>query len=132
MRPGGGGTLASMSDAEQSRAAPRSPEDDRRDSQRIPIRLMVREAALGGSFDEHAGNLSLGGVYFTEGYPPFGRRVELRFVLPGGPTEIRAEGEIVRVSHAEGSFGAHVRFQALPLDSELAIARYLDDEAGCA
>ena len=119
-----------MSDADQSRVLPRTPEDDRRDSLRVPIRLMVREAALGGSFDEHAGNLSLGGVYFTEGYPPFGRRVELRFVLPGGPTEIRAEGDIVRVSRAGGTFGAHVRFQGLPLDSELAIARYLDAEAG--
>ena len=102
-------------------------EADRRDSLRIPIRLMVRDAALGGSFDERKGNLSLGGVYFTDGHPPFGTRVELRFLLPGERAEIRAAGEILRVSREGGAFGAHVRFQDLPLEAELAIARFLDD-----
>jgi uncharacterized protein (TIGR02266 family) len=101
-------------------------EADRRDSLRVPIRLMVRDAALGGSFDERRGNLSLGGVYFTEGHPPFGTRVELRFILPGERAEIRATGEILRVSREGGAFGAHVRFQDLPLEAELAIARFLD------
>jgi uncharacterized protein (TIGR02266 family) len=101
-------------------------EADRRESLRVPIRLMVRDAALGGSFDERRGNLSLGGVYFTEGHPPFGTRVELRFILPGERAEIRATGEILRVSREGGAFGAHVRFQDLPLEAELAIARFLD------
>ncbi len=101
---------------------------DRRDSRRVPIRLMVREVALGGSFDEHAGNLSLGGIYFAEGHPPYGSRVEVRFLLPGEPREIRLSGEIVRVSREGAGFGAHVRFQDLPLEAELAIARYLDRE----
>jgi hypothetical protein len=118
-----------MSDAHHGRVPSRAPEDDRRDSLRVPIRLMVREAALGGSFDERAGNLALGGVYFAEGHPPLGTRVEIRFILPGGKLEIRAEGDIVRVSRAAGGFGAHVRFQALPLESELAIARYLEGAA---
>ena len=118
-----------MSDPDRDRAAPRAPEDDRRESWRVPIRLMVREAALGGSFDEHVGNLSLGGVYFTEGHPPFGTRVELRFLLPGATEEIRAQGEIVRVSRDRGAFGAHVRFEGLPLEAELAIARFLEAHA---
>jgi PilZ domain len=99
---------------------------DRRDSVRVPIRLMVRDAALGGSFEERPGNLSLGGVYFTEGHPPFGTRVEVRFILPDDRTEVRAEGEILRVSRDGGAFGAHVRFRDLPLETELAIARFLD------
>jgi uncharacterized protein (TIGR02266 family) len=111
-------------------APPRPPQDDRRDSQRVPIRLMVREAALGGSFDEHVGNLSLGGVYFAEGHPPFGTRVELRFVLPGGGGEIRAAGEILEVSRERTGFGAHVRFEGLPLEAELAIARFLEANPG--
>jgi hypothetical protein len=87
---------------------------------------MVRDPALGGSYEERAGNLSLGGVYFTEGHPPFGTTVEIRFVLPSERLEVRARGEILRVSREPGAFGAHVRFQDLPLESELAIARFLD------
>ncbi len=115
---------------ELERGAPeRTPESDRRESRRVPIRLMVRDAALGGSFDERAGNLSLGGVYFTEGHPPYGARVEVRFLLPGLHEEVRAEGEILRVSREGSAFGAHVRFQDLPLETELAIARFLDEGA---
>ena len=99
--------------------------EDRRDSDRVAVRLLVRDAALGGSFEERAGNLGLGGVYYTEGHPPSGSRVELRFLLPGTRQEIQAVGEIVRVSRDGASFGAHVRFAGLSLDDELAIARFL-------
>ncbi|HTT70309.1 MAG TPA: PilZ domain-containing protein [Anaeromyxobacteraceae bacterium] len=101
---------------------------DRRDSRRVRIRLMVRDAALGGSFDEREGNLSLGGVYFAEGHPPFGTRVEVRFLLPGQKREVRAVGDILRVSREPGGFGAHVRFEDLPLEDELAIAWFLERE----
>ena len=41
-----------MSDREKETTAPgRTAEADRRDSLRVPIRLMVRDATLGGSFD---------------------------------------------------------------------------------
>jgi hypothetical protein len=113
----------------KSGGAGQTPEADRRDSRRVPIRLMVRDAALGGSFDERVGNLSLGGVYFAEGHPPYGTRVEIRFLLPGLREEVRAVGEILRVSREGKSFGAHVRFQDLPLETELAIARFLEQEA---
>ncbi len=99
---------------------------DRRDSLRVPIRLMVRDVALGGSFDEHNGNLSLGGVYFTEGHPPFGSRVELRFIVPGLRGEVRTQGEILRVARDGRAFGAYVKFADLPLETELAIARSLE------
>ena len=108
----------------------RAAEADRRESLRVPIRLMLRDVSLGGSFEERAGNLSLGGVYFTEGHPPIGTRVEVRLLVPGERIEVRAEGEILRVSREAGGFGAHVRFQDLPLESELAIARFLDRSAG--
>jgi uncharacterized protein (TIGR02266 family) len=100
--------------------------EDRRDSLRVPIRLLVRDADLGGSFEERDGNLALGGVYFAEGHPPTGNRVEVRFVLPGTRDEVRAAGEILRVSREGGRFGAHVRFTDLPLEVERAIARFLD------
>jgi len=106
----------------------REPEEagERRDSRRVPIRLMIREAALGGSFDERKGNLSLGGIYFAESHPPFGTRVEVRFLLPGSSREIQAVGDILRVSRRGGTFGAHVRFEDLALEDELAIARFLE------
>jgi uncharacterized protein (TIGR02266 family) len=99
---------------------------DRRESLRVPMRLMVRQAALGGSYDEHAGNLSLGGVFFKEGHPPFGTKVELRFLLPGENVEVRAAGEILQISREETGYGAHVRFEDLSLEEELAIARFLE------
>jgi len=103
-----------------------STEEDRRDSRRVPLRVLVRDLTLGGSFEERPGNLALGGVYFSEGHPPWGNRVELRLLLPGTRTEILARGEILRVTRDGATFGAHVRFAGLPLEDELAIARFLD------
>lgn len=117
--------MADRTEAPDSAAPPPAPGEDRRDSHRIPIRLLVRDAALGGSFEERPGNLGLGGVYYTEGHPPVGNRVELRFLLPGTRQEVQAGGEILRVSREGGTFGAHVRFADLPLEIELAIARFL-------
>ncbi len=120
MEPGDGGKDAAGLPGSLPRA-------DRRASARIPLRIMVRELAQGGSFDEHAGNLSLGGVFFTESHPPIGSLVEVRFVIPSGRgTEVRASGEIVRVSLEDREFGAHVKFHDLSLDAELAIARFLE------
>ena len=117
--------MADRTEASDSAAPIPSPGEDRRDSERIPIRLLVRDAALGGSFEERPGNLGLGGVYYTEGHPPVGNRVELRFLLPGTRQEVQTGGEILRVSREGGTFGAHVRFAEMPLEAELAIARFL-------
>lgn len=100
-------------------------EADRRESQRVPLSLLVREAALGGSFEERVGNLSLGGVFFDGLHPPEGSRLELRFLLPGTTREVHALGEVLRVSRDGARFGAHVKFVDIPLDAELAIARFL-------
>jgi len=110
-------------DEQGSAAAP--SEDERRDSHRVPIQLLVRDPALGGSFEPFLGNLGIGGVYYDALHPPVGSRVELRFLVPGAPGEIRATGEVLRVSREGDRFGAHVRFVEIPLDAELAIARYL-------
>ena len=99
--------------------------DDRRDSQRVPIRLLIRDAALGGSYEERDGNLALGGCYFVESHPPLGNRVEVRFIVPGTHEEVHASGEILRVSREGTKFGAHVKFRDLSLEAELAIARFL-------
>jgi hypothetical protein len=64
-------------------AAPHAGEDDRRDSRRVAIELLVRDAAAGGSFERRSGNLGLGGVWFDAFHPPPGNRVEVRFIVPG-------------------------------------------------
>jgi hypothetical protein len=113
-------------DDRQSAAEP--SDSDRRDSRRIPIQLLVRDDALGGSFEPYQGNLGIGGVYYEALHPPIGSRVELRFLVPGANEEIRAIGEVLRVSRDGDRFGAHVKFVEIPLDAELAIARYLQQE----
>ena len=100
-------------------------EADRRDSARVPIQLLVRDAAVGGSFEPYAGNLGIGGVYFEAYHPPVGSHLELRFLVPGAREEIRVAGEVLRVSREGPRFGAHVRFVEIGLDAELAIARFL-------
>ncbi len=107
--------------------APETPGGgERRDSERVPVQLLVRDLGTGGSFEAREGNLALGGVYFEALHPPVGGRVELRFILPGVQDEVRAVGEVLRVSRDGARFGAHVKFSDIPLEDELAIARFLE------
>ncbi len=101
--------------------------DDRRESQRVDVDLLVRDAALGGSFEPYHGNLALGGVWFDAFHPPVGSRVEIRFLVPGTKDEVRAVGEVLRISRDGARFGAHVKFVEIPLEAELAIARFLQE-----
>jgi acyl-coenzyme A thioesterase PaaI-like protein len=101
--------------------------DDRRESQRVDVELLVRDAAVGGSFEPYRGNLALGGVWFDAFHPPLGSRLEIRFLVPGGKEEVRAVGEVLRISREGPRFGAHVKFVEIPLEAELAIARFLQE-----
>jgi PilZ domain len=103
-------------------------EADRRDSGRVEVALLVRDAALGGSFEPRPGNLGLGGVFFDALHPPVGNRLEVRFLLPGLQDEIQVTGEVLRVSREGTRFGTHLRFIDMPLEAELAIARFLQRE----
>lgn len=102
--------------------------EERRDSGRVPIRLMVRDPEVGGSFEERPGNLSLGGIYFTDGHPPSGTRLEVRFLLPGAGAEIRGTGEVLRVTREGSAFGVHLKFLDLSVEAELAVARFLEGQ----
>ena len=99
--------------------------DERRDSQRVPFRFQIREAATRGSFVEREGNLALGGIYYAGLHPPVGALVEVRFLVPGHTGEIMALGEVLKVSQERDRFGAHLRFTSIAVESELAVARYL-------
>lgn len=122
-----------MSQQEATRTpavAPADPNADRRDSRRIPVRLLVREPALGGSFEEREGNLSIGGVLYWALHPPVGGRVEVRFFIPSFKREVQAVGEVLRVSREGDRFGTHVRFVEIPLDAEMTLARAFQLEQG--
>jgi hypothetical protein len=108
--------------------ASRDAVSDRRDSTRVPITLLVRELALGGSFEQKAGNVALGGVDFEALHPPAGSRFEVRFLLPGVRGEIQTSAEALRVTREGERYRAHLRFVDIPLEAELAVARFLQGE----
>jgi hypothetical protein len=118
-----------MADRNETRAdhlaGSRQTEAERRDSGRVRVPLLVRDLGLGGSFEPREGNLSLGGVWFDGLHPPVGTRVEVRFLLPRGGTEVHALGEVLRVTRDGAHFGVHVKFVEIPLEAELAVARFL-------
>jgi hypothetical protein len=112
-----------MSEGYEKKAAVADAYADRRDSARIPMSFLVREPALGGSFELREGNLSIGGVLYWALHPPIGGRVEVRFFIPGFRKEVEAVGEVLRVSRDGDLFGTHVRFVEIPLDAEMTLAR---------
>ena len=103
--------------------------DDRRDSPRVPMKFLLRDLKDDTGWHEREGDISLGGISWRGKYPAMGHDVEVRFRLPGTPREIRASGEIIRVVQQTGSIDFHVRFTELDIRAELAIARFLDQEA---
>lgn len=100
--------------------------EERRDSHRVPMSFLVREVGSRGSYEEREGDLSLGGIYWKGLTPPKEKFVEVRFRLAGVPKEIKALGEIIQLQRQGGKLGFHVRFTELDVESELGIARYLE------
>ncbi|MEI7704409.1 MAG: PilZ domain-containing protein [Deltaproteobacteria bacterium] len=85
----------------------------------------VRDPAAGGSFEPWRGRLDAEGIHFTMSHPP-ARRLELRFLLPGAPAEVRAEGEVIRVDREADTFVAHARLDGLDAPARAAVARFLE------
>jgi len=103
---------------------------ERRISPRVPMAFLVRDLKEGPSYEERHGDIGLGGIWWEGRYPPLGRKVEVRFRLPGVPQEIHASGEIIRLSESGRQLGFHMRFTQLDVESELAIAKYLEQQTG--
>lgn len=103
--------------------------EDRRESPRVPMRLLVRRAGSGAVYEAWPGDLSLGGAAWQGGALEVGAEVELRFKLPSAEAELHARGEVLKVTETAEGPRTHVRFVELSMEAERAIARYLDDLA---
>ena len=107
--------------------SPDSRGEERRDSPRVPMHFQVRLAEGEAVFEPREGDLSLGGCAWRGGPMEAGTHVELRFRLPSLPDELRVRGEVLHVRAGPLGPATHVRFIDVPVETELAIARHLDD-----
>jgi hypothetical protein len=122
---------------EERRSPPKIPEqlerqrerresDDRRECARVACRLWVRELEEGALFEPHDGDVSLFGVGWSSPASPVGRRVEVKFRLPGRPQEFRSKGTIVGLRKAASGIARHVRLDEMDAWSELELARFIE------
>lgn len=111
----------------ESNKAPVTGADERRDSPRVPMRFLVRRAGTGAEFEAYEGDLSLGGCAWYGGMMEAGAQVELRLILPSAPDELNVRGEVLHVTVNERGTARHARFVDMSVETELAIARHLDD-----
>ena len=113
-----------MADLKRGKAA-----DERRDSPRLPMTFRLLDLSdKNGTWMERDGDLSLGGIHWHGSDTPHGVAIDVRFRLPNEPYELHAHSEILRIMGRGATTHVHARFTDLDLRSELAIARYLDDE----
>jgi uncharacterized protein (TIGR02266 family) len=113
--------------SEQSKDDGQRRAEERRESPRVPMRIRVRRENSSQAFDSREGNISLGGFAWFGTSLSVGMKVEARFTLPGSTDELQVRGEVLHVAHGSRGSSAHVRFLDLPVETEMLIARYLDD-----
>ena len=113
--------------SEQSKDEGQRRAEERRESPRVPMRIRVRRENTSLAFDSREGNISLGGFAWFGSALSVGQKVEARFTLPGSTDELQVRGEVLHVAHGSRGSSAHVRFLDLPVETEMLIARYLDD-----
>jgi hypothetical protein len=101
---------------------------DRRESPRLPIKVWLKNAAT-NRFEQVEGDISVGGLHFVDIFPIAGKAIDLRFKLPGRAEEVRVQGEVVKVSKKTDRYGAHVRFGEMDLETQRAIARFIDERS---
>ncbi len=101
---------------------------DRRESPRVPRRLLVRDSA-GADFALCAGDVSLGGARWRADRFPENGRVEIRFHLPNFSRLACATARVVRADLEEDALELLAAYEDLDVRTELALARYLEDSA---
>lgn len=101
-------------------------DNERRDSPRVSMRFWIRSLEpASGLPHAYEGQLGLGGVTFWTPYPPASPTVEVGLRIYSWPDEFNARGRVVREQIDENMTQVHVVFDELPIQQELALARYL-------
>jgi uncharacterized protein (TIGR02266 family) len=101
--------------------------EDKRRQRRIPVEIWIDVDADGELYFQRASNLSVGGAYFTQTFPlPVGRKVKLRFSLPGDERPVECQGEIVNAA----DLGMGVQFVELPEADRTRIEALIDKHHG--
>lgn len=109
-----------------ARKKPTGKGSDRRESPRVELSFRAR--AKGGTrWVTYEGDVGLGGVRAKLPHPPFGTEVELALKLPGLGRELRLDGVVLRVTGSGHDFDAHIRFDEMDVEDELALAKFLDE-----
>lgn len=98
---------------------------DRRESPRLPIKVWVKNPAS-NKFQQVQGDISVGGMLFHDALPIDGKHIDLRFKLPGRAEEVHVHGDVIDISKKESGYAAHIRFGEMDLDTQRAIARFID------
>jgi hypothetical protein len=102
-------------------------DSERRESPRLPIKVMVKNTQS-QQFVSMEGDISVGGMSFTDTLPFEGKTIAMKFRLPGRDTDVQVQGAVVQVrQQTGGKYSVHVRFDGLDIETELAIARFIDD-----
>jgi hypothetical protein len=103
--------------------------DDRRDTERPLRRLYVRSSVAPLAI-EHRAVLSLEGATWTSWFAPPEEEVELLFQLPDMPREQLVHARIERRRElGGGETELYARFLDLELNTELALARFIEARA---
>lgn len=103
---------------------------DRRRAARAPLDLWVEEEKGNELYFRRTGNVSLGGIYFEQTIPhALGTTVRLRFSLPGNEALIEAQAEIVNTPSSKDGLGMGLQFKDLTAEAEVALSKFLDDNA---
>lgn len=101
-------------------------DNERRDSPRVSHRFWVStQGEAAGLSQVYEGHLGLGGVTFWTPFPPSSEKVEIGLRIYSWPDEFKATGHVVREHRDDGMVQVHVTFDELPIQQELALARYL-------
>jgi len=110
--------------------SPKPPrrQGDRRESPRVPRRLLVRDSA-GADFALCAGDVSLGGARWRADRFPENGRVEIRFHLPNFSRLACATARVVRAELDDDTLELLATYEDLDVRAELALARFLEDRA---
>lgn len=109
-----------------ARKKPTGKGSDRRESPRVELSFRARPKG-GTRWVTYEGDVGLGGVRAKLPHPPFGTEVELALKLPGLGRELRLDGVVLRVTGSGHDYEAHIRFDEMDVEDELALAKFLDE-----